>query len=79
MLTQGGGPEGCEMDLQLFRELLQGYITQGAIFRAIEFPALIGHGMQQGLGIDIGCGDGKLTDIPANPADGKEARPGCSA
>jgi hypothetical protein len=49
-----------------------------AIFRAIELPALIGHGIQQGLGIDIGCGDGKLTDIPANPTDWR-ARSVCSA
>jgi hypothetical protein len=68
------------MDLQLFRELLQGCITQpaAAIFRAIEFPAFIGHGIQQGVGIDIGGGDDKLTDISANFADGKEARSGCS-
>jgi hypothetical protein len=60
---------------------LQGYITQPAtaVFREIELPALIGQGIQQGLGIDIGCGDGKLTDIPANPTDGKEARTVCSA
>jgi hypothetical protein len=80
MLTQGEGPEGSEMDLQLFRKLLQGYITQPAtaIFRVIELPALIGHGIQQGLKVDIGCGDGKLTDIPANPTDW-QARPVCSA
>ena len=63
------------------REFLQGYIAQPATanVRAIELPALIGQAIPQGLGIDIGCGDGKPTDIPANPTDRKEARSVCSA
>jgi hypothetical protein len=33
----------------------------------IELPALIGLGIKQGLGIDIGCGDGKLTESRLTP------------
>ena len=69
MLTQGESPEGSEMDLQVLREFFQGYIAQPAtaIFRAIELPALMGQGIQQRLGIDIGCGEGKAGRYPANP------------
>src|SRR6266446_4324906 len=53
------------MDLHLLQEFLRVYTFQPAtaFFRAIELPALIGLGIPPGVGIDIGCGDGKLTEI----------------
>jgi SAM-dependent methyltransferase len=34
-----------------------------AYWRAIEIGALAHHGLPEGLGLDLGCGDGILTDI----------------
>jgi len=53
------------MDLNLLRDFLRVYAFQPAtaFFRAIEVPALIDLGIPVGVGIDIGCGDGRLTEI----------------
>src|SRR5882724_7368726 len=53
------------MDALLLHEFLSVYTFQPAtaFFRAIEVPALITLGIPPGVGIDIGCGDGKLTEI----------------
>jgi SAM-dependent methyltransferase len=51
------------------RELLNSFIgaypaqPATAFWRAIEIGALIRHGLPEGLGLDLGCGDGILTDI----------------
>ena len=34
-----------------------------AFWRAIEIGAIVRHGLPSGLGLDLGCGDGILTDI----------------
>lgn len=53
------------VDRDLFGRLLSAYAFQPAtaFWRAIELPALIRLGIPAGCGIDIGCGDGKLTAI----------------
>ena len=68
------GRKDSDLDLQLLREFLQGYVAQPAtaVFRAIELPALISLGIPQGIGIDIGCGDGKLTEILMKRVGGRE-------
>lgn len=43
-----------------------GFQPATALWRAIELPALIGLGVPEGRGIDVGCGDGKLTAILFN-------------
>ena len=55
---------------ELFAEFVAVYAFQPATayWRAIEVPALIGLGIEPGRGIDIGCGDGKLTAIVARCA-----------
>jgi SAM-dependent methyltransferase len=58
------------IDRELFAEFVAVYAFQPATayWRAIEVPALIGLGIERGRGIDIGCGDGKLTAIVARGA-----------
>jgi SAM-dependent methyltransferase len=53
------------MDQELLQEFLSMYAFQPAtaFFRAIEVPALAMLSIPKGVGIDIGCGDGKLTEI----------------
>jgi SAM-dependent methyltransferase len=53
------------MDLKLLRDFLRVYAFQPAtaFFRAIEVAALIELGIPVGVGVDIGCGDGRLTEI----------------
>jgi SAM-dependent methyltransferase/putative flippase GtrA len=60
-----GPPEKRSVDQRLFAQLLSAYAFQPAtaLWRAVELPALIGLGIPMGRGIDIGCGDGKLTAI----------------
>jgi hypothetical protein len=74
MLTQGEGPEGPKWICRFCGNPSRGTSRSRQQPSSIELPALIGLGTQQGLGIDIGCGDGKLTDT-----GGKEARSICSA
>ncbi|MDJ0450431.1 class I SAM-dependent methyltransferase [Methylocystis sp. JR02] len=49
----------------LLSEFIAAYPAQPATayWRAIEIGALIRHGLPQGLGLDLGCGDGILTRI----------------
>ena len=53
------------VDKNLFAKFLSVYAFQPAVafWRAVELPALIKLGIPPGRGIDIGCGDGKLTEI----------------
>jgi SAM-dependent methyltransferase len=49
----------------LLTRFVQTYPAQPATayWRAVEIDALAQAGLPQGLGLDLGCGDGKLTDI----------------
>jgi SAM-dependent methyltransferase len=53
------------LDKDLLAQFLSVYAFQPAtaFWRAVELPALIDLGVPSGSGIDIGCGDGKLTAI----------------
>lgn len=50
---------------ELFKRLLRTAPYQPATnyWRAIELDTVIKHGLPEGLGLDLGCGDGKLTKI----------------
>jgi SAM-dependent methyltransferase len=58
-------PEKGPADPNLLKQLLIVYAFQPAtaFWRAVEIPALIKLGIPTGRGIDIGCGDGKLTAV----------------
>ena len=49
----------------LLSELVQIYVAQPAtaLWRAVEIEALLRLGLPEGRGLDLGCGDGKLTNI----------------
>ena len=49
----------------LLHDLLRMYPAQPAtaIWRAVEIAALLRLGMPEGRGLDLGCGDGKLTGV----------------
>ncbi|MBV8618095.1 MAG: class I SAM-dependent methyltransferase [Curvibacter sp.] len=49
----------------LLPRFLQAYPFQPAtgIWRAVEVAALVNHGIPEGRGLDVGCGDGLLTSI----------------
>jgi len=53
------------MDRDLFRDFLLAYPFQPAtaLWRAVEIGAMLAHPLPEGLGLDLGCGDGKLTRI----------------
>jgi SAM-dependent methyltransferase len=53
------------MNQQLLASFIGAYPAQPAtaFWRAIEIGALARRGLPQGLGLDLGCGDGILTDI----------------
>lgn len=59
---------------EMFRDLLRTAPFQPAtnLWRAVELDAVRRHGLPAGLGLDLGCGDGKLTQIvdALPPADG---------
>lgn len=52
-------------DLALLGDFISAYPAQPAtaFWRAIEIGALAEVGLPQGRGLDLGCGDGKLTEI----------------
>ena len=58
----------------LFRHLMRTAPFQPAtnLWRAVELDAVRRHGLPSGVGLDLGCGDGKLTQIvdALPPADG---------
>jgi len=58
-------PEKGMVDQNLLVQFLSVYAFQPAtaFWRAVELPALINLGIPTGRGIDIGCGDGKLTAV----------------
>ena len=51
--------------IQLLRELMLGSPFQPAtnLWRAVELDAVLRHGLPIGRGLDLGCGDGKLTTL----------------
>jgi SAM-dependent methyltransferase len=51
--------------LRLLRELVRTAPFQPATnyWRAVELDAVLRHGFPQGRGLDLGCGDGKLTRV----------------
>ncbi len=51
------------MDRKLFREFLRAYPFQPAtaLWRAVEVGELLRRPLPEGRGLDLGCGDGKLT------------------
>ena len=53
------------MSADLLTRFIQAYPAQPATayWRAIEIDALASAGLPRGLGLDLGCGDGKLTAI----------------
>lgn len=53
------------MDRKLFREFLRAYPFQPAtaLWRAVEIGELLRRALPEGRGLDLGCGDGKLTRI----------------
>ena len=53
------------MNRELLASFLGAYPAQPAtaLWRAVEIAALLRIGLPQGLGLDVGCGDGKLTRI----------------
>ncbi|HQR24173.1 MAG TPA: class I SAM-dependent methyltransferase [Steroidobacteraceae bacterium] len=53
------------MNRDLLVAFVRAYPAQPAtaIWRAIEVEAIRRHGLPEGLGLDVGCGDGKLTRI----------------
>ncbi len=62
------------MDRSLLARFLRDYPFQPAtaFWRAIEIDEVIRHSIPQGLGLDLGCGDGQLTGIVlerAGPGD----------
>jgi SAM-dependent methyltransferase len=54
-----------KQDDDLLTGFIQAYPAQPATayWRAVEIDALACAGLPEGLGLDLGCGDGKLTDI----------------
>ncbi|MGO9390168.1 class I SAM-dependent methyltransferase [Rhodoblastus sp.] len=50
---------------ELLKTFVAAYPAQPATayWRAIEIGAIASHGLPEGLGLDLGCGDGILTDI----------------
>lgn len=50
---------------ELLRSLMRGAPFQPAtnLWRAVELAAVLEHGLPAGRGLDLGCGDGKLTAI----------------
>jgi len=64
----GWGRKRQPMHKELLREFLSDYAFQPAtaLWRAIEVPALMDLGIPMGRGLDLGCGDGKLTAILLN-------------
>ncbi len=52
-------------DFELLSDFMRAYPAQPAtaFWRAIEIGALAEVGLPQGRGLDLGCGDGKLTEI----------------
>ncbi len=53
------------IDANLLQSLLRMYPAQPAtaIWRAVEIEALLRVGIPEGRGLDLGCGDGKLTGV----------------
>lgn len=53
------------MDRQLLKSFIQAYPFQPAtaLWRAVEIGVLLSHDLPEGRGLDLGCGDGKLTCI----------------
>ena len=60
---------------ELFHDLMRTAPFQPAtnLWRAVELDAVQRHGLPGGRGLDLGCGDGKLTKIidASPPADGR--------
>jgi len=53
------------IDKELLTTFVAAYAVQPATayWRAIEIDAILRYGLPEGLGLDLGCGDGILTDI----------------
>jgi SAM-dependent methyltransferase len=53
------------IDRSLLRDMLRIYPAQPAtaVWRAVEVGALLRLGIPEGRGLDLGCGDGKLTSV----------------
>jgi SAM-dependent methyltransferase len=53
------------MNLELLSSFVSAYPAQPAtaLWRAVEIDAIRRNGLPKGLGLDVGCGDGKLTRI----------------
>lgn len=62
------------VDRGLLARLLRDYPFQPAtaIWRAVEIQALLDHGLPEGRGLDLGCGDGLLTRILLERAGPRE-------
>jgi SAM-dependent methyltransferase len=60
----------------LLRDMLMAYPAQPAtaVWRAVEIGALLRVGIPQGRGLDLGCGDGKLTAVLFKRASGPPRR-----
>lgn len=58
----------------LLPRFLQAYPFQPAtaIWRASEIAAVLSHGLPQGSGLDLGCGDGRLTSIISDYLPGRD-------
>jgi SAM-dependent methyltransferase len=66
------GREITAMDLRLLRRFLEVYPFQPAtaVWRASEVAALLAVAYPPGIGLDLGCGDGRLTQVLAQEVGG---------